>query len=293
MRNTLKILSGLAAAALSVGGAHSQAGVLVSDGLCTTDSVHITSISETGSGNAVYAATPGQAATACAGMYAGANDDAQGGSEPDPNIGELGDGFMNGQSIKGESFDYFNFISPADLQDRDGDGNATDPGWVHLAHVDENGNTTYSSMGEGSDELYLGDILNFIFCLSGPDCSLTGGSWSLEVSEDSFDLVADILGPNTFDHLTFVFKAGQNLGVYDFDFTQLAGGVFNIDFTTAYTFEGTWNTGDFTNKKGNAQDISHMSIWARDPALTVVDIPVPSSLWLLLAGGLVLVLRRR
>ncbi|MBN7796008.1 hypothetical protein [Parahaliea mediterranea] len=293
MRLNLTFLTGLAAASLSLGSANLQASLLTGDGACTTDSVHITSVSETGSGNSIFSGTPGIAATACAGMFAGANDDAQGGSNPDPNIGQLGDGFMNGQVIKGSSFDYFNFISPADLQDRDGDGNATDPGWVHLAHVDGEGNTAYSTMGEDGNELYLGDILNFAFCLTGPECSGTGGTWSLDVSEDSFELVTDILGPNAFDHLTFVFKAGSNLAVYDFDFTQLANGTLGINFTTAYSFEGTWNTGDFTNHKGNAQAISHMSVWARDPALPTRDIPLPSSLLLLMAGGLMLVMRRR
>lgn len=296
MRSILQLGTVVVSATFALFSAQSQAALFSTEN-CTTDSVSITSISETVSGDSVYSAPPAIDATGCAGLFPGTNDDSFGASEPSPNIGELGDGFLNGQPVIGGSFDPLTFITESELQDRDGDGDATDPGWVHLAHVDgDDSSISYSTMGEGADSLYLGDILEFVFCDSGPDCSQTGGTWSLEVAEDSFDLVTAILGPNTFDHLTFVFKSGLGgVGVYDFNFKQLVTeGTVGINFTTAYTFTGTWNMDDFLSPGGNPQDYSHMSIWARDPALQPpgLQVPLPGSIWLLLMGALSLTLHR-
>jgi hypothetical protein len=285
----------------------------VSDpGTCTTGSLTITQMeSPPLDGNGVV--YDGYiAATQCFGVNTvGApanNDDAQGRSSPSPNIGHLGDGFLNGEPLSSgphagpnSALDPYLFINSPGVNDSPslstphdipGNDSIYDPGWIHLARVDgTTGETSYSQLGTGDGALYIGDLLQVTW-----ECAINGcssGTWSLETEPNIVELVQGLLGPNAFDHLAFsIFQANQ-LAVYDFDFTILSqpGGELEglIDFVTPYAFRGTWDMGDFSP----SSSFSHVNFWARDPLIGVAFVPTPATLALLGLGLLALGFGRR
>lgn len=262
---------------------------------CTEDSVTMQSITKTVGGDTLYSGSI--QATSCAGMFLDENDDSQGASSPAPNIGELYDGFLNSEPTRNASpqteaqlatplntgqLDPLTFIEESDLQDLDGDGDFTDPGWIHLAHI--NGDNTGAD-GVGSVEysyiqtLNLSSVLDIAFDCDVGGC--TSGTWTVSALANSIADVSAILGENSFDHLAFVFKGGKSgVGIYDFDFKELVGDATlpnDFNFSTPYTFSGIWNMDDLKGPKGQAQNYSHVNIWARDPA-TGSQIPEPATI---------------
>lgn len=245
---------------------------------CTLDRVtldSITTLSDTSTNLLVDAPYD---ASACLG-FDGENDDPF--SFPDRNIGELNDGLLNGE---GGLFTGLEFIEASDLQDIDGDGNFTDPGWIHLAHFnpENNPDISYESLGPSPLSplvLDIEDLLTFTL-----DCGtgLSECSWSIITKTNIILDVQQLLGPATFDHLAFSIKAGGggNSGggfiVYDFDFEEIFANEFlvnpgsSLNFLTPYVLSGTLDTGDLGNK-----DISHLNVWARDPSDPTQDISEP------------------
>ena len=258
---------------------------------CTTSSFTITTMSNAITGTPV--SLPGPiSATSCAGVFDGNND--QGGlSSPNPNLGYAGDGLMNGGSFTNPQgtvyLDPLTFLDQSDLLDLKGDGTANDPGWILLG-----------SMGAAPGELKYYDkpfdiskALSFNMLCPAGATSCAAGTWELKLSKDILELLqGSLLNRSFFDHLAFVVKAGSGNGdkdngekgksdkdkggddtdaklggwaVYDFDFNKLlaqtGGSLFSLD--QPYSFTGTWSTKDFGNKQ-----ISHMSLWARDPLST-------------------------
>ena len=101
-----------------------------------------------GSGNATIGTTnilsgSPYEATARAAFFVG-NDTDDGEPSPSYNIGQAGDGLLNGDNknweVKGTvpqayyQFDGYEFIN--EFQDVDGDGETDDPGWIHLGKQD-------------------------------------------------------------------------------------------------------------------------------------------------------------
>ncbi|MBS1143429.1 MAG: hypothetical protein H6R14_835 [Proteobacteria bacterium] len=268
---------------------------------CSLDSVTISSIEKSPLDGAGVIYSGSQTATGCLGTYKinGVNGD--GVLAPDENIGRLGDGLLNGEKkgsttvLSGSEF----LTTPADqMLDLDGNGTATDPGWIKLAKGDyANGAWTtveYPSKPLDADGLSLiAQVLKVEFVCTNGDC--TKGEWKLITTTDIISKVQAVLGRNAFDHLAFVLHSGKDgFGVYDFNFNILGQGLTGFDFVTPYSFTGTWNTDDFTNDGGKAQTISYISVWARDPQPSN-DIPEPETLALLGFGllGLVMIQRRK
>jgi len=261
---------------------------------CTTDSATLDSITNLPvivGPNPPNLLSTSYNATSCIGVYDHGNDDAMGLSEPNPNIGQLNDGILNGE---GDLLNGLEFIDPSDLQDLDGDGIFTDPGWIHLAHYTPGG-ITYDTAGPSplaDIVLDIGDLLILSFTCDNSDC--TELDWVLETKLDIIDQVQSLLGEATFDHLAFSIKASNGFAVYDFNFVDIFAAEANplLNFNTPYILSGTLNTGDFMNAQGGFQQISHMNIWARDPSDTT-EVPEPSTLGILGLGVLIMAIKRR
>ncbi len=105
---------------------------------CTVNSVTLDAISSIADNTDTNLLSSSHDATSCVGTYWG-QDDKQGWpwhwptGYPDTNVGQLNDGLLNGE---GNLFDGMEFIDSDDLQDLDGNGVATGPGWIHLGHVE-------------------------------------------------------------------------------------------------------------------------------------------------------------
>ncbi|WP_427977699.1 hypothetical protein [Agarivorans sp.] len=224
------------------------------------------------------------------------NDDP---SDPVINIGQNGDGFLN--TTYGPDDSLF-FIEPDELQNLDDIPFevADDPGWIQLADVDQNLNVTYDQSGPvtpGGLFLDIDALLDMSFtCVGGDVGECTAVEWVIQTDPYIIEQVQQLLGEATFDHLAFSVKVAGSFIIYDFDFVDIFETEPGLNFLTPYQLSGTLNTGDFLNRQGNPQAISHMSVWARDPADSSVVVSEPSSIGILilaLMGTLMSRLARR
>ena len=261
----------------------------------------------------------GREATSCEGVFSG-NDQPL----PSVNIGQYQDGLLNGQpQKKGNADGALNpintvfdpqydggsnlaFIELSDLQDISGVGGiesdgVNDPGWVYLGKDDGKvGGFEYATAGkglkneEGEDiSIDISTILNVQFScadntsINGDNCSM--GTWSIMPDVDIVEKLFPLFGNGFFDHLAFIFKAGPEFIVYDFNFNiiknELGGG---IDLTVPYNLSGSFDMRDTFGKTA----ISHISVWARDPSLFTV-VPEPNTYWLMMLGGVLVYFRCR
>ncbi len=270
------------------------------DVACTLDSVKIATVetSPLDSNGIIYS---GQAinSTSCQGLYFGNDYDgnwnstganiSQMGSNSEAislnvsNTGVVNDGLLNGEGglLSTTWFQPLPALPQSPLLDLDGNGVATDPGWIRLGKI-ENGTYKSDSIRVGDTVLNIDDILNISMNCTSSGC--TSGTWTLETELNVITVVQALLGRNAFDHLAFVLKSSDRFAVYDFDFNLLSQGLPGFNYTTPYSFTGSWDTNDFMNPNNtNAQAISHISIWARDPAGTS-EVPEPASLLLVGLG---------
>ena len=253
-------------------------------------------------------------ASECIGIYAGNDSQLESHLTPHLNIGQSGDGLLNGGGpLTGDEFIdglVDGVASPwfdGDKIDIDNDGNATDPGWINLAKFDVDDNsTTYKSITNYDEtiSLLISDVLEFTFeCVNvGGDCSSI--NWTLTTDKDIAETVGQVLNRSTFDHLAFVTKAGsgnqngqgnqddKGWAVYDFNFYEIFGsetpGAFN--FETAYSLGGSIDVkpGDFS------AGLSHLTVWARDPiGDSTTTVPEPSTIALFGLSLMLIAIRRK
>ncbi len=229
-------------------------------------------------------------ATSCAGVFAG-NDAQQGTLKPAPNLGYLNDGLLNGEE---GLLSPTQFISADKLLDIQTPGSKVDPGWIMLGQLNGNsGELTYSSVDPvgTSPSFLISQVLKY----TQTKTSDVGGTWLLSVDQDIVAKLnaAGLFQRSYFDHLAFSVKSGDNWAVYDFDFDAINAnlavkGLQGFDLATPYTIGGTWTTNtDFYNTSYKGQDISHMSVWARDP-IQQSSVPVPGTVFLVGLGLLAL-----
>lgn len=204
---------------------------------------------------------------------------------------ELGTNYQ--ESDNGKKYDAPDPFNPTD-------GLKDDPGWIKLGEVEDFPGDQSDTKVKNSS---LSDILEISF---ESDQGNSSGFWTLTVKEEAIALAEGILGRSAvFDHLAIVLKASDNVGIYDFNFNDIfgtpvkkgigvdaAGNGFEqgFNYSTPYTFSGSWNTSEL----GNA-GLSHWSIYARDPIIQNLQVPAPGAagLFLMMLGGIWLRMRCR
>lgn len=248
------------------------------------------------------------------------------------NIGIYGSNLLNGNNAYFDGYEFID--PEADLQNLDDtvkgpvvfDDNRDDPGWIHLAKFSADskyngvkkintgsGDTTDALSGVDYSNIYstsISDLLTISFKCEDSDGNLSDFSdckemtWLLTTDPNIVQNTANLIGEGTFDHLAFSLKSGQNgFAVYDLNFKDIFAAEVNDNnalfgqpeaYKTAFILGGTIKMNDFKNKNGGLQGISHINVFARDPAaLSSTKIPEPSTIAIFGLSLILLSVRRK
>lgn len=274
----------------------SAAGLILGSGLlgasayaapCQTSDVRITSVyqfSDTTAAATLSQITPAgftTAAAACAGSFSG-NDTSRLGS----NLGYAEEGLLNGavqtSAPKEVLFSGGAFITPDyPLQDLKGDGTANDPGWILLGKFTPGEGFATEAIGGNS-----GIVRSSFF--SATETSAGQGTWAFTPDAAAAARAATALGNNWFDQFALVFKAGNELAVYDFT-PALFGAASPLSTDPIMNWFGSYDVSKTLTNGSEAFGLSHVSLWARDPG----HLPEPSTFALLGLAACALAWARR
>lgn len=256
----------------------------VSAAPCSSADVKVTAFGtyvESSSGPTLNWTTTAMDAAACAGGHAG-NDM----PVPTTNLGYQGDGLLNGASqstppyanlFPGGAF----ITNPDQYSDLDKDGDADDPGWIMLGRMDfvdgVPGAFTPSAIGGELDV-----VLSNFFTVNSTGAGT--GTWNFAPDADFTERAEALLGKHYFDQFALLFKAANSFAAYDFtdeQFGLVDSGLFGLQGT--YDTSATLRTSNGKNAGNNAAGISHISLWARDPAAVEPpeSVPEPNTLAML------------
>jgi len=272
----------LTVACLAVGAVYSLPASATLTGIsCNTADVKVTTIKQySADGATLNTLTPAgfMADSAyCAGAFVG-ND----GFYPQQNLGIAGDGLLNGGvQVQSGQVLFPNppgaFINaPSTLSDLDGDGQANDPGWIMLGKYEDNGPNgswvfTPSAIG-GDSSVVLSSFFSVSFANG------YSGSWAFTLDADVVSRASVLLGANYFDQFALVFKSSDAFAAYDFTADQF--GITPSASDPVYQFFGTFDTSStLLTRSGRPAGLSHITLWARDPAASNV-VPEPGMLGL-------------
>jgi len=223
------------------------------------------------------------------------------------------------------------FIDPLkdlqDLDDTDGNDDKTDPGWIYLGKDEGDG------FGVGEDPVQVGkDLLGgvtisdalvditFTCAVGSFGDGCTMGAWSIEPAFDIATTLEELLGTGFFDQLAFVIKTGNvchpseveeddvggkkdcidelegpQFAIYNFDFAAIFEGMLGSEAAATAALQFPYNLGgtfDVSNTFHGA-DISHISVWARDPSsdITTTTISEPNAKLLLVLALFMIFIR--
>jgi len=252
---------------------------------CSVGDVKITSVAQysgitAGATLTTLASGLSMDAAACAGAYSG-ND----GYYPSENLGWQNDGLLNGGfqvSTGNVLFPGGAFITDTyPLSDLDNDGAVDDPGWVMLGKFDpEKGTFSPSAVG-GDSSIVLSSFFTATVDGAGK------GTWAFTPDATVAERTRGIFGNNYFDQFALVFKSANAFSVYDFTAEQFGVTHPSVDVPImnwfgTYDVTNTLRTGGKDGVK-NPAGLSHITVWARDPASPTpsTSVPEPGTLALL------------
>jgi len=270
---------------------------VITNGKCLTSTVQITSITAVAPAGSNIVSSPLNS-TSCLGYVTSPDNDW--GNNPNPNMGGLEDGLLNGEINKKNNYfvpgDYFLTNQNDSMVDLNNDGNKDDPGWIRLGGaeaIESNNDLSFTFNYDFVNNYDLAGVIKMVF--NGD------GTWLLEVDPSAIEAATAALGrPSIFDHLAFVMKGpntnqqgddSEQFGewaIYDFNFHDLIDDGLNISLgDTAYDFTGLWDTNLFDGK-----NLSHFSIWAHDPPASTF-VPEPTTFAIFALGLMGFCLRKK
>ncbi|WP_077037676.1 PEP-CTERM sorting domain-containing protein [Pelomonas sp. KK5] len=194
------------------------------------------------------------------------------------NLGYYGDGLFNGQKQNVTNLQLFPngiFSDQYTAYDLNHDGKA-DPGWVYLGSWDGSSGTFTAGKING---VTVAGSQNW-FTATGVGQS--SGTWNFNVPNDIVSQMSAIFGSNVFDQFSLSFFSGDYFAAYD-----ITGAQFGLPAQPdpIYSFGGTWDmSSTLINNGGRAGAISHIDLYARDPANPNATRQLPEPASLALAG---------
>jgi hypothetical protein len=210
---------------------------------------------------------------------------------PTTNLGYYGDGLFNGAAQNVTNLQLFPngiFSDQYTAHDLNHDGKP-DPGWVYLGSWD-------GSSGKFTPGTFNGaSIAGSSSWFTATGIGASSGTWNFNVPVDIVAKMSAIFGSNLFDQFAMSFFAGDYFSAYD-----ITGAEFGLPTQSypIYSFGGTWDTTNtLVNNGGRPAAISHIDLYARDPANpgATTNVPEPGSMALVALGlaGLAFTARRR